>query len=74
MVVVPCDAFIARPRSPATLSHMTTREKVEALIEHVVALPDYAQAEILEWLLDMRAQQLGICHLDEDEREALAAS
>jgi hypothetical protein len=53
---------------------MTTREKVESLIEQVVELPDYAQAELVESLLDMRAQHLGIYHLDDDEREALARS
>lgn len=53
---------------------MTTREKVEALLEQVVALPDYAQAELMNSLLDIRAQQLGIYHLDDDEREALARS
>lgn len=53
---------------------MTTREKVEALIDQVVGLPDYAQAEFVETLLDMRAQQIGIYHVDDDEREALARS
>jgi hypothetical protein len=53
---------------------MTTREKVEALVDQVVELPDYAQAELVEVLLDMRAQQSGIYHIDDDEREALARS
>ena len=53
---------------------MTTREKVASLFEQVVELPDYAQAELVESLLDLRAQQLGIYHLDDDEREALARS
>ncbi|HTV31159.1 MAG TPA: hypothetical protein VMF32_25725 [Xanthobacteraceae bacterium] len=53
---------------------MTTREKVEALIEQVSELPDDAQAEFVDSLLDMRAEQLGIYHLDDDEREALARS
>jgi hypothetical protein len=52
---------------------MTTREKVEALMEQVSELPDDAQAEFVDSLLDMRAEQLGIYHLD-DEREALARS
>jgi hypothetical protein len=53
---------------------MTTREKVEALIEQVSELPDDAQAEFVDSLLDMRAEQLGIYHLDDEEREALARS
>jgi hypothetical protein len=53
---------------------MTTREKVEALIEQVSKLPDDAQAEFVDSLLDMRAEQLGIYHLDDDDREALARS
>jgi len=53
---------------------MTTRERVEALIEQVSELPDDAQAEFVDSLLDMRAEQLGIYHLDDDEREALARS
>ena len=53
---------------------MTTQEKVQALIEQVADLPDYAQAELVETLLDIRAQQIGIYHLDDDEREALTRS
>jgi hypothetical protein len=53
---------------------MTTREKVELLIEQVVELPDEAQEELVESLLEMRAQHLGIYHLDDEEREALARS
>ena len=53
---------------------MTTREKVESLIEQVGRLPDDAQAALVESLLEIRAQQLGIYHLDDDERGALARS
>jgi hypothetical protein len=53
---------------------MTTHEKVQALIEQVADLPEYAQREVVESLLDMRAQHLGIYHLDDDEREAIARS
>jgi hypothetical protein len=53
---------------------MTTREKVESLFEQVVELPDEAQAELVESLLEMRAQQLGIYHLDDDDRASLALS
>ena len=53
---------------------MTTRVRIEALIDQVFELPDDAQAEFVETLLDMRAQQLGIYQLDDDEREALSRS
>jgi hypothetical protein len=53
---------------------MTTQEKVERLIAQVAALPDEAQAEILQSLIEMRAEQFGIYHLDDDDRTALARS
>jgi hypothetical protein len=53
---------------------MTTQEKVERLIAQVAALPDEAQAEILQSLVEMRAEQFGIYHLDDDDRTALARS
>jgi hypothetical protein len=53
---------------------MTTREKVESLFGQVVELPDEAQAELVQSLIDMRAQQLGIYHLDDDDRASLARS
>jgi hypothetical protein len=53
---------------------MTTRAKVESLFEQVVELPDEAQAELVASLLEMRAQQLGIYHLDDDDRASLARS
>jgi hypothetical protein len=55
-------------------SHMTADEKVAALIEQITALPDDAQAELVDGLVAMRAEHLGIYHLDDDEREALARS
>ena len=53
---------------------MTTREKVESLLQQVVDLPDEAQAEFVEFLLEMRAQDLGIYHLDDDDRASLTRS
>jgi hypothetical protein len=53
---------------------MTIQEKVQKLIEQVADLPDHAQAEVVESLIDMRAQQLGIYQLDDEDREALARS
>jgi hypothetical protein len=53
---------------------MTTQQKVESLIRQAAELPDDAQAELVQSLVEMRSQQLGIYHLDEDERRALAIS
>jgi hypothetical protein len=53
---------------------MTTREKVESLLQQVVDLPDEAQTEFVEFLLEMRAQDLGIYQLDDDDRASLARS
>ena len=53
---------------------MTTSEKVESLLEQIVELPDEAQAELVASLIDMRAQHLGIYHLDEDDRASLQRS
>jgi hypothetical protein len=53
---------------------MTTREKVESLLQQVVDLPDEAQAEFVEFLLEKRAQDLGIYRLDDDDRASLARS
>ena len=53
---------------------MTTQEKVEALIRETAELPEEAQAEVVQSLVEMRSQHLGIYHLDDDEREALARS
>ena len=53
---------------------MTTQEKVEALIQLASELPDEAQADLVESLVEMRSQHLGIYHLNDEEREALARS
>ncbi len=53
---------------------MTTREKVESLFEQVADLPDEAQAELVESLIDLRFQHLGVYHLDDDDRASLARS
>ena len=53
---------------------MTTRSKVEALIRQAVELPDEAQAELVQALVEMRSQHLGIYQIDDDERAALACS
>jgi hypothetical protein len=53
---------------------MTTQAKVEALIRQVADLPDEAQAELVQSLVEMRSQHLGIYHLDDEERTALGRS
>ena len=53
---------------------MTTREKVESLIRQTAELPEEAQAEVVESLVEMRSRQMGVYHLDESERAALAES
>jgi len=53
---------------------MTTQKKVESLIQQAAELPDEAQAELVQSLVEMRSQHLGIYHLDEEERAALARS
>jgi hypothetical protein len=53
---------------------MTSQEKVDALIQQVSELPEEAQAELVQSLVDMRFQNLGIYHLDDEERTAIARS
>ena len=53
---------------------MTTREKIESLIQQTAELPEEAQAELFQTLAEMRGQYFGIYHLDDDERAALAKS
>jgi hypothetical protein len=53
---------------------MTTQEKVESLIRQAAELPEEAQTELVQSLVEMRSQHLGIYHLDDDERAALARS
>ena len=66
--------FIARPLFLAIIVRMTTQETVEALIEQAAELPEEAQAELVHSLVEMRSQNLGIYHLDDEERAALARS
>ncbi len=53
---------------------MTTQKKIESLIRQVAELPDDVQAELVQSLVEMRSPFLGIYHLDEEERVALAAA
>jgi hypothetical protein len=53
---------------------MTTQQKVESLIRQTTELPEEAQEELVQSLVEMRSQHLGIYYLDNDERSALARS
>jgi hypothetical protein len=53
---------------------MTTQQKVECLIREVSELPDDAQEELVQSLVAIRAEHLGIYHVDDEERAALARS
>ena len=53
---------------------MTTQEKVESLFQEVSELPEEAQAELVDSLVEMRLQHRGIYRLDDGERDALGRS
>ena len=53
---------------------MRTQEKVELLIRQITELPEEAQTEVVQSLIDLRAQHLGIYQLDDEEREAVLNS
>jgi len=53
---------------------MTRKSTAENLLAQILDLPEAVQTELVETLLDLRAQQLGIYQLDDDERAALARS
>ena len=53
---------------------MKTQERIESLIRQVTDLPEEAQAEVVQSLLDLRSQHLGVYQLDQEEREALSRS
>jgi hypothetical protein len=52
---------------------MASRDQLQILIQRITALPDEMQTELLQSLVEMRAQDLGIYHLDDEERAPLAA-
>jgi hypothetical protein len=53
---------------------MTTREKVESLIQQTTELPEEAQAEFVQTILEMRFQNTSVYRLNDDERAALDRS
>ena len=56
------------------LMNMTTQEKMTSLMREAAELPEEAQAELVQSLIEMRSQHLGTYYLDRDERKALAKS
>ncbi len=46
---------------------MTIDQKVDSLIEQAAALPDDAQVELVQSLLAIRSQNLGVYDRDETE-------
>jgi len=66
--------FIAEAAQNGKIQCMETQEKIESLIRQVTELPEEAQAEVVQSLLDLRSQHLGIYQLDQEERAALSHS
>ena len=53
---------------------MMRKPTVENLLDQILALPDEVQIEIVEALVEVRAEDCGVYHLDADEHAALARS
>jgi hypothetical protein len=53
---------------------MNRKSTAKNFLDQILDLPQEVQTELVETLLDMRAQHLGIFQLDDDERAALAHS
>jgi hypothetical protein len=53
---------------------MTSRSNMEDLFNQIVELPDDERAELVAALIEMRAENLGIYVLDDDDRAALDRS
>ena len=53
---------------------MAIKDKIKALLEQITDLPDAAQNELIEALLEMRAEHLGLYPLDDEEQEKPAFS
>jgi isoaspartyl peptidase/L-asparaginase-like protein (Ntn-hydrolase superfamily) len=57
-----------------TAANMSTNEKIEELLNQIAELPEAAQDELVRALVEMRAENLGIYVLDDEDRAALARS
>jgi hypothetical protein len=53
---------------------MTNKSASATLIDQILNLPEEAQTELVQILIEMRAEQLGLYQLDEDDRVALERS
>jgi transcriptional regulator of acetoin/glycerol metabolism len=53
---------------------MASKRQLQNLVQRIAALPEDEQAELLQSLVEMRANHLGIYELDDDERAALGRS
>jgi hypothetical protein len=51
---------------------MASRHQLQILLHRIAALPDADQAELLQALVEMRANDLGVYEDDDDTRVALA--
>lgn len=51
---------------------MSTKPDPEQLLEEILALPEEAQNEIIDALIDSRIGDDGVSGADEDQRDALA--
>ena len=47
------------------------KNEIAWLIERVAALPEEAQAELVEWLAEIESRYAGVYHLNEDERAGI---
>ena len=46
---------------------MASEQQIQQLVDQIFALPDEAQDEVVQSLLESRAEHLGVYHLDDDE-------
>ena len=51
---------------------MSTKATAEQLLDQILALPDEAQAEIVQALIESRAEDAGVFPAEEDQQDSLA--
>ena len=51
---------------------MASKRTVNELLDQILGLPEPAQTEIVDALIDMRVQQLGVYRPDDHDRTALS--
>ena len=52
---------------------MTAEQRLESLLNQITALPEESLAELVQVLVEMRAEHFGIYRPDDDEHTTLAA-